>query len=442
MSERDATLDDFTGSSEDADSQEAGEKELFGLGEIPPEWVINPLSDTTEIIPGNSPPSSTYNKNEEGLPFFQGNSEFGHFHPEADTWCSEPRKEAEKNDVLMSIRAPVGDLNIADRDCCIGRGLAALRPQSINGLYLFYNLAERKPWLSRLATGSTFKSVTKGDLQLFEVPIPSLEEQRKIASVLYNVDQAIQKTEELINQSERVKLGLAQDLLSDGINDEAKVETNSRFGSIPDSWELHPLKQIGEIAGRTAPEKDESECWGGDIPWATPSEITSLEGPTISKTEEHLTEVALEKVSSNLLPPESVLLTTRATIGECAVNTVEMTTNQGFKNLIPGDRLDTWYAYYRLEYEGDYLASLSKGSTFPEVGKDTVGNFVIPVPPLEEQKEIAERLKSVDDMILSYKSNKSQLQRLKEGLMKDLLSGTVRTTDTNIQVLDEVAQHG
>jgi len=104
--------------------------------------------------------------------------------------------------------------------------------------------------------------------------------------------------------------------------------------------------------------------------------------------------------------------------------------------------MDTWYSYYRLDYEGDYLASLSKGSTFPEVGKDTVENFVIPVPPIEEQRAIGERLRSVDDQILSYKEEKSQLKRVKRALMQDLLSGTVRATDTNIEVPDEIAQHG
>lgn len=135
-------------------------------------------------------------------------------------------------------------------------------------------------------------------------------------------------------------------------------------------------------------------------------------------------------------------MTTRATIGECAVNTVEMTTNQGFKSLIPGEGIDTWYAYYRLEYESDYLASLSKGSTFPEVGKDTVENFTVPVPPIEEQREIGERLRAIDKQILSYKDNKEQLNRLKQGLMQDLLSGTIRTTDTNIEVPEEIAQYG
>jgi len=196
----DPTLDEFTDSSErETERKSESRRELFGLGKMPAGWEIEPLPESVEIIPGNSPPSSTYNEDGEGLSFFQDNSDFGHFHPEADTWCSDPRKEAEENNILISIRAPVGDLNISDQHCCIGRGLAALRPRSINGLYLFYHLAERKSWLSRLATGSTFKSITKGDLQHLDIPSPPLGEQRKIATVLYTIDRAIQNTDELIN---------------------------------------------------------------------------------------------------------------------------------------------------------------------------------------------------------------------------------------------------
>jgi type I restriction enzyme S subunit len=338
----------------------------------------------------------------------------------------------------------VGEPFLNAVDMAINQDMKAVLPDTemTNPHFLVYSLWDKDPYLKSLGRGTTVDGITTSDLSRTHIGLPSLEEQRKIASVLHTVDQAIQKTEEIIEQTERVHQGLIQNLLKDGINEGPKTETDSRFGQLPESWELRPLKEIGEIAGRTAPEKDETDCWGGDIPWVTPSEITSLEGPIISDTKEHLTELALEKVSSNLLPSGSVLLTTRATVGECAVNTVEMTTNQGFKNFVPGDKIDTWYAYYRLEYEGDYLSSLSKGSTFPEVGKETVENFVIPVPPLDEQKEIGKRLRSLDDLILSYKSNKDQLQRLKQGLMQDLLSGEVRTHDKDIEVVDDVIQYG
>jgi type I restriction enzyme S subunit len=279
-------------------------------------------------------------------------------------------------------------------------------------------------------------------LQKVKVAVPPLDEQRKIASVLLTVDRAIQTTEAIIAQAKRVKRGLMQTLLKRGLSGEKMIETETRFGRLPESWTVEQIKSVGTVAGRTAPEKDDAECWGGDIPWATPGEITKLEGTTISKTKEYLTERALEKVPSNLLPAGSVLLTTRATVGACAVNTVPMTTNQGFKNVIPGDRVDVWYLYYRLIHEAKHLEARAKGSTFREVGKDTVENFEIPIPPLDEQKRIGQVLKSVDDQILKDKETVAEYKRLKKGLMQDLLTGRVRTTGTNIGVLDEVQAHG
>ena len=314
----------------------------------------------------------------------------------------------------------------------------------LNAPFASYFLQSHEGWkqLKGVITGSAQLGLTKDFVSKVDVPELPLPEQRKIASVLYAVDQAIQKTEAIIQQAKRVKRGLMQDLMESGLFGHDLVETDSRFGALPKSWKVKRLKELGKIAGRTAPEKEDSECWGGDIPWATPSEITNLEGNTISKTEEYLTERALEKVSSNLLPPGSVLLTTRATVGACAVNTVPITTNQGFKNVVPGEDLDTWYAYYRLIYEADQLEARAKGSTFREVGKETVENFEIPVPSRDEQQRIGEILKSIDDDILNNKNVVSEYERLKKGLMQDLLTGEVRTADKAIDVLDEVVEHG
>jgi type I restriction enzyme S subunit len=310
--------------------------------------------------------------------------------------------------------------------------------------HIFLSYAIEKPLylLQKMIAGTTVKHLSKSDIRSVNLPTPPLPEQRKIASVLYAADQAIQKTEEIIKQAKRVKRGLMQSLFSQGLYDQEFTETDTRFGELPSTWRVEKLGEVGRIAGRTAPEKDDEECWGGAIPWATPSEITNLEGNTIAETKEYLTDRALEKVSSNLLPAGSILLTTRATVGACAVNEVPMTTNQGFKNVIPGDDLDTWYGYYRLTYESNQLEARAKGSTFREVGKETVENFKIPIPPTEEQEGIGKALKSIDDRILNDRKVIKRLECLKKGLMQDLLTGEVRTADKAIDVLDEVKAHG
>src|SRR5438552_796769 len=107
--------------------------------QLPKGWVRAELSAIAGIVMGQSPPSSTYNATGEGLPFFQGKAEFGNLYPEARVWCSAPGKLAEKNDILLSVRAPVGPTNLAPAKSCIGRGLSAVHPEpGVNLKYLFY----------------------------------------------------------------------------------------------------------------------------------------------------------------------------------------------------------------------------------------------------------------------------------------------------------------
>ena len=444
MSEE-VSLDEFAESSMSQDRRETP------IGELPTDWDVEWLSDVAEI---NSEGFSEEELESDTIEYISlSEASDGELADSQTIPVEEAPSRAQRTvregDVLVGTVRPKQRSHgfvTSDHDgkiCSSGFGVLRAGPR-LNSQYLHQEVLSHRFFsqMEAYVAGSGYPAVKISDLKKHRVSVPPLPEQRKIATVLHTVDRAIEKTEEIIEQGERVKSGVTQRLLSEGTEDHHMTESGSRFGLLPESWEVRRLCDLGEVVGRTAPEKDDTECWGGEIPWATPSEITSLVGQTISETEEYLTELALDKVSSNLIPPMSVLMTTRATIGACAVNTVEMTTNQGFKNLIPGDGIDTWYAYYRLDYEGDYLASLSKGSTFPEVGKDTVENFEIPVPPIEEQRRIGTILRSIDDQILSHKNQRSQYERLKRGLMQDLLSGEVRTTDKSIQIPDEISQYG
>ena len=132
---------------------------------------------------GQSPPGSTYNEEGEGLPFFQGKAEFGDRHPTVRKWCSAPTKIAEAGDVLISIRAPVGPTNVADRTCAIGRGLAAIRPLAgIPTDFLLHAIRMQEDDLASQGTGSTFTAINREHLDAIEVPLPPLAEQRRIVA--------------------------------------------------------------------------------------------------------------------------------------------------------------------------------------------------------------------------------------------------------------------
>lgn len=158
------------------------------------------LSEVANITMGQSPSSESYNLIGEGVPFFQGKADFGKINPSVRMYCNAPSKMAYPNEVLMSVRAPVGDVNISNVECCIGRGLAAISAieQILDSKYLFYVLQMKKEQISALGTGSTFKAINKGILEQIEVPMVDIVIQKKIVSVLERAQELIDKRKEQI----------------------------------------------------------------------------------------------------------------------------------------------------------------------------------------------------------------------------------------------------
>jgi len=153
------------------------------LYELPEGWTLASLEESFDIVLGQSPPSSTYNLNGNGLPFYQGKSEFGNLYPTPQKWCIAPKKISEKGDVLISVRAPVGPTNICLEKSCIGRGLAAIRPLGgIETFFALYLLRAFENIIAGKGTGTTFSAITGDKLKKFHAPIPPLSEQRAIVS--------------------------------------------------------------------------------------------------------------------------------------------------------------------------------------------------------------------------------------------------------------------
>ena len=158
---------------------------LEGLPELPHGWVWTTLEGISEIILGQSPPSSTYNTDGEGLPFYQGKLEFGKLYPTPRKWCTKPKKIAKRGDVFISIRAPVGPTNLCPEKSAVGRGLAAIRGlHGIQPFFIFYLLRRFENEIASRGTGTTFEAITGNQLKTFEIPLPSLAEQEQIVSEL------------------------------------------------------------------------------------------------------------------------------------------------------------------------------------------------------------------------------------------------------------------
>ena len=155
-------------------------------------WKQTKLNEIAEIIMGQSPKSDNYNNTGEGLPFLQGNRTFGDRYPEIDTYTTQITRIAKQNDIIMSVRAPVGELNIAPCELCLGRGVCAIRSKENQQNFLFYLMKDCVSRLKKMESGTIFGSVNKNDIEQLDVLIPSAPEQEKIASILLSLDEKIE----------------------------------------------------------------------------------------------------------------------------------------------------------------------------------------------------------------------------------------------------------
>ena len=397
------------------------------IGEVPKDWKVVRLKNVAKIIMGQSPPSSTYNKKGEGLPFLQGKAEFGFIYPSPVTYCSKPIKIAKANDILISVRAPVGDVNLTPCRICIGRGLAAIRFNNKVASYLFYfyYLQKVKKFLESLGKGSTFKAIVKDDLESLAVPLPPLPEQKAIAHILSTVDEAIQKTNEIIEKTKRLKKGLMQELLTKGIGHKEFKDTE--IGRIPKEWEVVRLRDLVKrfVSGGT-PSTKEPRFWNGDIPWITSAHITKW---YVDSGERYITKEGLERSATNIVPKGNVIVATRVGIGKSAFNLIDIAINQDLTGLIidkhkVNAEFLVWYLISPRVIR--ILLSFTRGTTIKGISRRDLERLKVPLPSLSEQQKIAKILSTVDKRLEIERKRKEKLERIKKALMDLLLTGKIR----------------
>lgn len=187
------------------------------------------------------------------------------------------------------------------------------------------------------------------------------------------------------------------------------------------AWPSVRLADCASIVSGATPSTSEPAYWDGDIYWATPKDLSELEGAYISDTPRKITRKGLETCGATVLPVQSVLFSSRAPIGHVAINTVPMATNQGFKSFVPvREILDPKFLYHWLRKNRPYLESLGNGATFKEVSKAVVSRIQIPLPPLPEQRRISEILDNADALLAKRRAALDLLEALTEAIFLDM----------------------
>jgi type I restriction enzyme S subunit len=201
-------------------------------------------------------------------------------------------------------------------------------------------------------------------------------------------------------------------------------------------WDDVSIADLGEIVGGGTPSRAMSSFWGGSIQWITPSEITALKGKFVRETRERITDEGLAASAAKLLPIGSILVTTRATLGEIAIAAVPVTTNQGFKNIIPNAKTDSLFAYYLVGMLCPEMERFASGTTFLEISKSDFMRIRAVRPRLREQQPIATILDALDNLIAKTEAVIEKIMQVRAGMVHDLLT---RGFDENGLLRDPVA---
>ena len=340
------------------------------------------LRDVSNIIMGQSPDSSTYNTEKIGLPFFQGNADFGELNPIAKTWCSAPIKIAYKNYILISVRAPIGALNIAAETCCIGRGLAAfdVNNKMCTQKYLWYLLKAKKNELLSKGTGSTFKAISKNILSEMEFNIPPVREQELCTKVLDVVFCLIRLKKEQLDKLDLLVKSRFIEMFGDPVSN-------------PKGWILKKLSDLGQFKNGINFHFDDAGieiyCLG----------VGNFKNNDVLNNMKELSLISLSNLPSEeyFLHDNDIVFVrsngNKALVGRClAVYPGEVPVIfSGFcirfrKN---NDSMLIPYLLHILKCESVRRKLTGRGANIQNLNQQILGNLIIPLPPLELQNRFA-----------------------------------------------------
>ena len=281
-------------------------------------------------------------------------------------------------------------------------------------LYLNNKLLERE--LRKLVSSSVrmdgLLNISYEDYTNIKLNLPRYEEQKKIASFLTLIDKKIEKQKELVELLKKNKRGLLSAIFSQ------KMRFKDDNGNNYPAWEEKRLGDICKIVGGGTPDTNNVKYWGDDINWFTPTEIIKKYADSSNRK---ISRLGLLKSSAKILPIGTVLLTTRATLGEMSILSIEATTNQGFQSLIPvKDEASSEFIYYCQPIIKHFCYKYANGSTFLEISKQTLAKLKLMIPNKDEQNKISDFLSKFDNKIQQEECILSNLKTYKKGLLQQM----------------------
>ena len=389
------------------------------------------LSDVAELVMGQSPPSESYNESGEGLPFYQGKTDFGATYPTPRIYCCDPKKIAEPGDILMSVRAPVGATNLSNSKACIGRGIAAIRAHGIDRDFLYFYLKKIETYIDSLGSGAIFKAINKS--QLAELPINEagipLPEQKKIAKILLTVQRAIEEQERVIQTTTELKKALMQKLFTEGLRGEPQKQTE--IGPIPESWATPTVESVCTIKASAMSysqlETASNVANGVNVIGIKVSDM-NLPGNEIEFRSANLERQLPEKEAlKRTVPTNSIVFPKRG--AAIATNKKRLTTGWTVldPNLIAVMPTKVVNHRYLFHWFNTFdLKKITDPGPTPQLNKKDIAPLKFPMPPIEEQEAIAASIDAAEVKATLHIRKRDQFQNLFRTLLHELMTAKIR----------------
>ena len=408
--------------------------------ELPSGWKWLKLGRIGEITLGQSPPSSSYRDTPEGLPFFQGKADFGATSPNPTSWCVSPRKIAEEGDILISVRAPVGPTNLADRQCCIGRGLASIRTgDGADTNFVLYALKNFETDLIKQGTGSTFDAITGSQLKNLYIAVPSLSEQVAIARYLDYVDVRVRRLTEakrkLIGLLTEYKQAIIHRAVTRGLDPNVPLKDSGIewLGMVPQHWELKRLGNLLRERGEVNTKGDIQEVLSvmkdrGVIPYGEKGNIGN-------KRSEDITRYKIVR------PDDIVVNCMNVIIGSVGLSKYTGCLSPVYYVLtVRSERDDPRFlnAYFQTKPFQKSLVRIGNGilAHRMRIPMELLKCELFPRPPLPEQVAIAEYLdRTTAEIDIAVARAERQIELLNEyrtRLIADVVTGKLDVRDATL----------
>jgi len=395
--------------------------------QVPIDWKIRRLKYASRIKAGQSPPSDIVYEGTAGLPFLQGNAEFGPVFPTPSLVCDGALKKAHAEDILLSVRAPVGAINIANQAYGIGRGLCAIQScLDLDRSFSYYLLLAVRSLLDQAAKGSTYDAVTAGDVGNLPAILPHIKEQYSIAAFLdretAKIDTLVAKKERLIELLREKRTALITRAVTKGLDPNAPMKDSGVkwLGKIPTHWQVKRLKFAARIEAGQSPSSDIVYEGTDGLPFLQ----GNAEFGPVFPTPSLICNEAPKKAHA-----EDILLSVRAPVGAINIANQAYGIGRGLCAIQSGPDLDRSFSYYLLLSVRSRLDQVAKGSTYDAVTAGDVGNLPSILPHIKEQYAITAFLDretaKIDALIVKIRKAIDRLKEYRTAFISAAVTGKI-----------------